>query len=259
MAALPNPRTAFFEENPMYADLIDARNELQSANAPRALAAARRRLGRYTRKVIDRVTAPGVGVPEAVRRLLRGGAGAAPDDARAPAAALAVNAVLVHAAFDLWRRALRPPPGPAGRAYDLYFREDQPDDLPGPPATLAEALAQAVGEGDAAVADLVAARAGARLGLRGPTPGLVRAARRRLAVFYLIGYEARRLPPEGEPTRPPFAARAPVAAGRHGPPADEDTPAAVVRHVRGFPPVPASTPAAAGPGDPARPEGEGRS
>jgi ribokinase len=115
-------RTRFSGET-MYADLISLRTELLSRHTPRERAQARGRLGWFTRKVIRRTLAPGVDLSEAIRRLL---GARRPGRALAPDAVQAVGAVLVHAAFDEFRAACPAPPGLAGRAYDLFSREDGP-------------------------------------------------------------------------------------------------------------------------------------
>ncbi len=191
----------------MYADLTQLRAALLADHTTQQLTAARQRLGWYTRKVIDQVTATDRDIAEGLRRLL--GERAGPSKAR-----LAVGALLVHAAFDLLAVALRAPEAVAGRAYDVYFREDQPTGVTEFPLTLAGAIARAQGEGEGTLLNLVVTEAAARLGLPRPAPRLVREARRHLMAFALIGHEAVQLLRERRPAGLMSAAEDP----RAGPP-----------------------------------------
>jgi hypothetical protein len=184
----------------MLADLTALREHLLSSNTPEQLAEARQRLGWYTRRVIDRVTAPCLDLAGPIRELLgrhlparRGCCDRVPDTR------LAIAAVLVHAAFDLVQAALREPARFAHQAYDLFFREDRPLDMDETPPTLAGAVARAAGRGETALAALIAREASTRLGLAEPTPRLTREVRRRLECFVLIAYEAQQMLARQEP------------------------------------------------------------
>src|SRR5262245_60654810 len=146
----------------------------------------------YPRGLVQRFMRPGVDGPAAICQALGLPAQPQGEEAEDPQF-LAVGCVLVHAALDLLTELLSEPESQAGRAYELYFREDYPLGGYDTPATLVEAIAQASGQGEQALVALVAREASSRLGLPQPSPSLTEQAARHIESFKLLGHESRRI------------------------------------------------------------------
>ncbi|HVS34813.1 MAG TPA: hypothetical protein VMS17_04470 [Gemmataceae bacterium] len=98
--------------------------------------------------------------------------------------------MLLHAALDVFTWLLDEPWSTAGRAYDLYFREDFSIADSEASPTLAGAFVQALRQGEPVLAALVTREVASRLGRCEPGPALAAHVSRRLGFFKLLAFEA---------------------------------------------------------------------